>query len=553
MFLHGDEWEPLPDAEGALEEISLKLQSDEDQTFLRAYRAKTATAAKGGRRRRLSFYADYQLWEIELKADAFDRQKAYHRVALYALRSEKAAHLLTGKSSVIYALNSSGGEKPAVLLDSEKRIVDYLDFFCTFVTGEEGPFLLMQNEGDFEHWADDVAKDEVPTATFDILINQRRKLFGWADPLLGLDRSDLESFAKSPVEAIRQFSRRAKDRNPVTDSEAELSSRLRPIVFHGSQSRNGAVVGYKASATVWYGPTLFAADFLVHTSGMVEMLHDDPLGFVSRSRWSFLPVPVLGRLKSRRLLRGAEAREAVLKAAAGDDGATREPTVFRNVRITGDFDLSRLSISRPVEMDDVEIDGNFMLDNAELAGGVKLANVRISGQLLATGMTCRSFEARSLNVSGLYDRMGPTAPEGAATAGMRLSGARIDNSTMLIGATIHGGLDLTDIRCGGVCDLSGLEVDERQPNILLSSARSGELKGADLSRGRFGGEVRLGVGRAGGLLGASERPVKLLGGLFMRDAEIQGSLVMTGMTTRRGQGGGAIDPSGLNDDMLRTL
>lgn len=549
MFLSGSKWEELSDPNAVFEEIALKIQSPDHRAFLTQYRHNNPNPCLGGRSRPLAFYEHYKLYEIELKTEDFDRQGAYQCGSIYALMSNKAAHLLAGSGPDIHAANVNEDETLNVILNTSEQVVEYLDFFCTFVAGEDGPFLLAEQAEDFE-WGARSVPDEAITTSFDIRVDERRKRFGWAANQLDLSVKDLKAFAENPQDALQAFVRKSTQQNLGARRPERLLSNLGPIKFHGSQSENGEVVSYGASATVWYGPALFEAQFVIQLNGVVEMRDDEPLGFIAQPNWSFLPsAPILGRMKHRTKMTGEEAREYVLRLATNSDQAVRTPIPLRNVRIVGDCDLSRLSISNAIELIDVEVDGTLNLENSELSGGLNLSRVRVSGQLLASGLTCRSFEAKFLEVSGLYERNAPwLVTEGHQTAGMSLSGATIDNAMTLIGATIEGGLDFTDIRCGGLCDLSGIKVDERQPNVLSSSNVSQELRGADLSRGRFESDVRLGPGGARGYgFAGGQRAASLLGGLTMINTEIRGSLFMNALKTKAGKAGEALKPDELEN------
>ena len=94
------------------------------------------------------------------------------------------------------------------------NVVDYLKFFCFFVRGEEGPFMI----------AEGMADPDMPT--------------------------DLEPGMARVVEGS-----------------------LHPVTLEGQDAEGN----YEATAVVYYGNAMFSARFRIYKDGMVEMLDDDPI------------------------------------------------------------------------------------------------------------------------------------------------------------------------------------------------------------------------------------------------------------------------------------
>lgn len=117
---------------------------------------------------------------------------------------------LDGTSAPIHDANEAGPVKV-----NDENALDYLRFFCYFVHGDEGPFLIVE---DLDHPALD--KDKIDPAT--------RKV---------------------------------------------LEDALRPAAFEG-RTPAGAL---EASAMVLYGNALFAARFSMTDTGMIEMIDDEPV------------------------------------------------------------------------------------------------------------------------------------------------------------------------------------------------------------------------------------------------------------------------------------
>jgi hypothetical protein len=118
--------------------------------------------------------------------------------------------LLDGSSAPIHDANEAD---PIAL--NEGTALEYLRFFCYFVHGDEGPFLIVEG---INHPA--------------------------------LDQSKLEPTTRKVIEdAIRQ------------------------AAFEG-KTDDGA---FEASAMVLYGNALFAARFSMTVNGMIEMIDDEPI------------------------------------------------------------------------------------------------------------------------------------------------------------------------------------------------------------------------------------------------------------------------------------
>ena len=117
---------------------------------------------------------------------------------------------LNGSSAPIHEANEAGPVKV-----TEANALAYLEFFCYFVHGDEGPFLIVES---LNHPALDTAKMEAGT--------------------------------KKVIEGA-----------------------LQKAAFEG-RSDQGALL---ASAMVLYGNALFSARFSMQENGMIEMIDDEPI------------------------------------------------------------------------------------------------------------------------------------------------------------------------------------------------------------------------------------------------------------------------------------
>ena len=118
--------------------------------------------------------------------------------------------LLDGSSAPIHDANEADPIKV-----SEQNALEYLRFFCYFVHGDEGPFLIVE---DINHPA--------------------------------IDKARLDDAKRRVIEDA-----------------------IRPAAFEG-RSAAGAL---EASAMVLYGNALFSARFSMTENGMIEMIDDEPV------------------------------------------------------------------------------------------------------------------------------------------------------------------------------------------------------------------------------------------------------------------------------------
>ncbi len=153
--------------------------------------------------RALPFYDNVAL--IRLK----DRSWGKPKLAIYYLTDQGNLFRLNGTSPPIHEVNAK-----APIKITEENVLEYLRFFCFFVRGEEGPFLIAE--------------------TMD-------------DPYI------------------------PKNIDPKT--KAVIEGTVRGATYEGRNEQ-----GYfMCDAVVYYSNALFIANFAVQPSGMIEMLDDEPI------------------------------------------------------------------------------------------------------------------------------------------------------------------------------------------------------------------------------------------------------------------------------------
>lgn len=129
-------------------------------------------------------------------------------LTVYYLTDQGTLYRLNGTSPPIHDINAKAPVKV-----TDDNILDYLHFFCFFVRGEEGPFLI----------AEDMDNPNMP---------------------------EMDDKMK-----------------------AVIGGSLRPASYEGKNDKGH----WLCDAVVFYSNALFIANFAVHPTGMIEMLDDEPL------------------------------------------------------------------------------------------------------------------------------------------------------------------------------------------------------------------------------------------------------------------------------------
>lgn len=128
---------------------------------------------------------------------------------IYYLTDAGNLFWLNGTSPPIHEVNAKAPVKI-----TEENVLDYLRFFCFFVRGEEGPFLIAENMND----------TYVPK-----MVDEKTKMV--------------------------------------------LEGTIRPANYNGKNEQGH----FLCDAVVYYSNALFIANFAVQLGGMIEMLDDEPI------------------------------------------------------------------------------------------------------------------------------------------------------------------------------------------------------------------------------------------------------------------------------------
>lgn len=153
--------------------------------------------------RMLPFYDQVAL--IRVKDPAWTPRNLF----IYYLTDQGNLYWLNGTSPPIHEVNAKAPVKI-----TEENVLEYLRFFCFFVRGEEGPFLIAESMED----------TYVP--------------------------KDLDPKAQSVIEGT-----------------------IRPATYEGRNEQGH----FLCDAVVYYSNALFIANFAVQPGGMIEMLDDEPI------------------------------------------------------------------------------------------------------------------------------------------------------------------------------------------------------------------------------------------------------------------------------------
>lgn len=153
--------------------------------------------------RALPFYDNVVLVRVR------DALWAPANLTIYYLTEQGNLFRLNGTSPPIHEVNAK-----APIKVTEENVLEYLHFFCFFVRGEEGPFLIVE----------DMDNDYIP--------------------------KNMDAQTRSVIEGT-----------------------VRPATYEGRNEQGF----FLCDAVVFYSNALFIANFAVQPTGMIEMLDDEPI------------------------------------------------------------------------------------------------------------------------------------------------------------------------------------------------------------------------------------------------------------------------------------
>lgn len=153
--------------------------------------------------RALPFYDQVALIRIR------DASWGNSKLTIYYLTDRGSLYRLNGTSPPIHEVNAKAPVKV-----TEENVLDYLRFFCFFVRGEEGPFLIAES----------------------------------------LEDPNMPPYMDDKTKSV-------------------IQNVIRPASYEGRNEQGH----FLCDAVVFYSNALFIANFAVQPSGMIEMLDDEPI------------------------------------------------------------------------------------------------------------------------------------------------------------------------------------------------------------------------------------------------------------------------------------
>lgn len=372
------------------------------------------------RRWPLSFYDEYDLYEIADRAGDRERRA-------YLLYKRKDARPMDWTVGPIRQLNADA----PLHLANDREAMEYLDFFCWSITGDEGRFLLAKRFEDLD------IREPLPDA-------QEAKIRD----------------ALGPIEAL-----------PPKEGDPEGARRM--------------------EASVLYGRALFKAEFLLQANGQVEMVDDEPLEAdlpvpedeISSERYFVLlrrqpEAPPEEQLGSRKRKREVITAEMFLERIREET-----PEVLEYKLVKGRVDAESCSFDAPITIRDVQFEGSLLLGGARFKRSLRLEDCKVERLVLTDAriegsLFCRNLRCRSESLA--------TSEEDVS---LDASGIRIDGRAELSGLEADRRVDLSGMRVEG-----NLALDRAQmPQLWLDDAQIGgnlSLFGATLDPKRLPAERR---------------------------------------------------------------
>lgn len=431
--------------------------------------------------RSVACYPGWTLFKFQIDLETLDIRSGYSRADVYALTNGTHAVLLDGTSPVIHALNASTwgeNEQSPLRLDHhdpikrEAAYLDYLRFFCAFVAGEDGPFLLIEQPDDLQSLAHGEAFKE-----FEVLVDERRTAFRWPPAAVDVPHDAMAEFIAGTTtpgefkDLVPRPRLEWREENPIGDiAEKVRPAREIPPVDDGS-----GLPSFRATAHLLYAKHLFASEFAIAPDGAIEMTDDDPLTE---------NLPVYGyKFESGLALMFLEGDPLQIKPREFIELLLDENRSYalNNIRVDGDVDLIGAPMSMRKGGTGIDIDGDLILDDARCARSVSLERLRVRGRFHARNLVCDgALKLTRLEVYGYYD-LNRQAASPEEHVGLSFKGARISTEFDLTRASVLGGVDLDDIYVGGSAKLAGIRIERR--NVFGGRAWGLTARGARFNRG----------------------------------------------------------------------
>ncbi len=524
MFWEHEDWSPLEAGElaDALAMIRAGLPAHDGDAFALHDGRDDAHAAETGqlrvraiRVRRLRFYPDHWLYELDLSPEAtglasrYESARAFvvvapadageapppqvgmplppHRRPALAGRDEAVSSvLLDWTAGVIFQLN----ERARIRLAPEGRFdrqhtLEYLDFFVSFIVSENSrdPFLLLGG-GTLAQPAG-IPRRRAALPAFEQAIGEdlldgkpfeRPKRYSYIpenpaatdDPDIAcietayeIDESSRSGGDEAAPPAGPQGATEGRPPAPEASAGDVDPARVAiPGIEVGAEHPDRTAIG--CAATLLYESTIFEAAFEVSCDAghaiQVRMLSDRPLTPADPALLQFQ----VDRLDARgiRLLLLSRPRTEVTAAAflaqlrrATATSALSPAAWVENLRVAGDVNFQLFGAAGPIRVRDVEFMGRVVLDECRRDASVVFERCRFA----------RSLDGRNASIDG------DLVLRGSTVLGVVARGDPLYPSLGLAGLRLTGDLDAQQL---------GIDGEFSAPNMKV--AGRGNLRGIDL-------------------------------------------------------------------------
>lgn len=476
-----------------------------------------ATPIRHIKKKQLTFYKNApsdsppDLFEVELDLSEIDKSFGnknltnYEWTRVYLVRvcegksqdSFSSGHdqcewyLLDGESTVLHELNAKFG---GVRIDDSSSAHEYLDFFCSFLSAEEGVFaLICEGSHLIELEDDDVFGRDLYERRHFAVHRQYKKheTVPWA-------QIETEIVAK-----LAEIERTSRDPKPPTTPEEKFPEEKLPLRFPNMRG------------VILYGRHIFESEFQVTEAGTVEMVKDTPLHTDLAVRLhNVLVHKRSGLVLFTKSSKTTEVPGAVfMKHVRESEGIAYCSNIVVGGKV--EFDPSEKLVG--LECSNVRFLNDVIFDHCKVLSVSRFKYCRFLGAVSAVGTHfhsqlalegCEIFalqEGRGGKQAGLGKKASQTRPgeqQGRYAIAMNLDNAWIEGSLSLEWLTIHGSLLARHLTAQSDANFSGLEVlplvagngsADGQEKPKRKAAPGGGSVLLDLQRSSFAGSLNLGI------------------------------------------------------------
>lgn len=518
----------------------------------------------------LEGFAKAQDEELRLRGAAI-----WHLVGLDAL---DLVYPLTGASAPIHEFNErAGGIR-------REHVDEYLDFFCSFMHAEDGPFEVVKGLEDL-HWGDWAPDTEMAAGK---IAELQAKMFPSAKndaeesaPTFGRLKAAIERRIQGElgVRALTPEEEQAliADGKTSTASDVPSSPAPAPAAASGeSPPSSGSAWSERRVALLGYGRALFVATLRVDSTGSMDMLNDEPIKgafrlplggyrFVAKFGRETLSPPVLiaeepqldpARPDETDLL--APARAHPLAQALRDPGGAQtsgaahadafergEPVAIRDRYRKAGLNLQGQTLHRTIRFERVDFFEDVILNEATFEQSLVFVDCVFMGRLVAETVVVKG----QLVIERCeFLRLAPPRRDDAEKTenAVNIQKAVIGGDLVVSRSTVDGVFQARGARVGGRAQiLSTLvrplhaikttETDEKKIEFPAESGVPARQSGLDLRDSRYGlgleiGQYKPPAGlkrRAGGRSGATT----VIGPIRADFSRIEGPVSIFGLVT----------------------